>query len=32
MADEHECQVCGETFNSEDELNEHAQEEHENEM
>lgn len=32
MADEHECDICGASFNSEEELKEHAQEEHDKEM
>ena len=32
LADEHECGVCGETFDSEEELKEHAREEHDREM
>lgn len=32
MADEHECDMCGQTFDSEDELVEHAEEEHDKEM
>lgn len=32
MADEHECDICGASFNSEGELEEHAQEEHDKEM
>ena len=32
MADEHECDLCGQSFDTEEELQEHAQEEHEDEM
>ena len=32
MADEHECDLCGSTFESEEELQEHAQEEHSEEL
>lgn len=29
---EHECDICGQSFDTEAELQEHAQEEHEDEM
>lgn len=32
MADDHECDICGRTFDSEDELDEHVGEEHDQEM
>lgn len=32
MADDHECDMCGQTFDTEERLHEHAQEEHEEEM
>lgn len=32
MADDHECDLCGATFDSEDEMHEHAEEKHEDEM
>lgn len=32
MADEHECDMCGQSFDTEEELQEHAQEEHQDEM
>ena len=32
MADEHECGMCGQTFDSEEELVQHAEEEHDKEM
>ena len=32
MADEHECDICGASFDTEEELREHAQEEHGQEM
>lgn len=32
MADEHECDLCGQSFNTEEDLHEHVQEEHEDEM
>ncbi|WP_425492998.1 C2H2-type zinc finger protein [Natrinema amylolyticum] len=32
MADEHECDLCSQSFDTEEELHEHAQEEHEDEM
>lgn len=32
MADEHECDVCGASFDSQEELDEHVQEEHGQEM
>lgn len=32
MADEHECDLCGQSFDTEEELHDHAQEEHEDEM
>lgn len=32
MANEHECDICGASFNSEEELREHAEEEHGQEM
>ncbi|SEV88380.1 C2H2-type zinc finger protein [Natrinema salifodinae] len=32
MADEHECDLCGQSFDTGEELQEHAQEEHEDEM
>lgn len=31
MADEHECDLCGQSFDSEEELQEHAKEEHDKE-
>jgi hypothetical protein len=32
MADEHECDMCGATFDSEEELQQHNEEEHADEM
>lgn len=32
MADEHECDICGQSFDTEEALKEHAQKEHEDEM
>lgn len=32
MAEDHECDMCGQTFDTEAQLHEHAQEEHEAEM
>lgn len=32
MADEYECDICGASFDTEEELREHAQEENEQEM
>ncbi|WP_425494475.1 C2H2-type zinc finger protein [Natronosalvus halobius] len=32
MSDEHECNLCGSTFDSEEELQTHNQEEHRDEM
>jgi rubredoxin len=32
MADEYECDMCGATFDSEEELQQHNQEEHADEM
>lgn len=32
MADEHECGLCGQSFDTEEDLQEHAKEEHEKEM
>lgn len=31
MANDHECDVCGASFNTEDELQEHVREEHDQE-
>lgn len=32
MADEYECDMCGATFDDQEELEEHAREEHDKEM
>lgn len=32
MADEHECDLCGATFDNEEDLQEHNREQHEQEM
>ena len=32
MADEHECDLCGASFDTEEELQEHNREEHDQEM